>query len=237
MTANGGPLAGSMQPTTTGVYVPIPMTTGPPPAPYGIFATHPTAAGSHQSPGVGMHPNYMAGPPPQIITHCGLPPPQQTGIPDNMENICNLEMTTNNGGLMSMPPPGIQISCPNYPPPMPFYYSANGVNSIGGSSGGVSAPISASANGVHLVAPFSHQVTPSNQPTTFASPHPSMGTQVIICICCLMHAIVFVVVCMFFFVTVSFLGSHYGIFKLSFVSTHRSMESKRKSVKITVRIY
>lgn len=185
---NLGQMAVSMQSTTGGVYIPIPMTAGPPP-PYGIYAPHPSTAGAHQGPGVGMHPNYMTGPPPQIITHCGLPPPQQQAPmhsamnsasgTDNMENLGNSEMTTNNGGLIGMPPPGMQIQCPNYPPPMPFYYSANGVNSIGGSGGG--GPMPASANGVHLVAPFSHQLapsTPSNQ-TTFASPHPSMGaTQV-----------------------------------------------------------
>ncbi|KNC26490.1 Protein ovarian tumor locus [Lucilia cuprina] len=190
---NAGQMSIAMQSTAGGVYIPIPMTGGPPPpAPYGIFAPHPTAAaGAHPANGMGMHPNYMTGPPPQIITHCGLPPPvaaqQHANLSggmntaagsDNMENVCNTEMATNNAaGLIGMPPPGMQIQCPNYPPPMPFYYSANSANSMGG-NGVAGAPMPNAANGVHLVSPFSHQVppsTPSNQ-TAFASPHPSMAT-------------------------------------------------------------
>lgn len=196
----GGIIGGGQMPTMsttggTGVYIPIPMTTGAPPQPYGIFA------GTHQTPGMGMHPNYMTGPPPQIITHCGLPPPQPTQLAsqqtpiqnnlntatgsDNIDNIINSEMSNNNGAnIIGIPPPGMQIQCPNYPPPMPFYYSTNSVNTMGANSiaagGGGSGvgPMTSSANGVHLVAPFSHQITPttpSNQ-TAFAAPHSALAS-------------------------------------------------------------
>ncbi|KAM7349309.1 ovarian tumor isoform 2-T2 [Cochliomyia hominivorax] len=183
--AGAGGCGSSGQLATGGVYIPIPLTAGPPPPPpYGIFA------GPHQTPGLGMHPNYMTGPPPpQIITHCGLPPPQppstqQTPLHNNlnsgsgsdiMDNIINTDIATNSGNLIGLPPPGMQIQCPNYPPPMPFYYSPNSVNTMGGGVAGNAGP----GNGVHLVAPFSHQIAPPTTPstqTTFASPHPSMGT-------------------------------------------------------------
>ncbi|TMW44522.1 hypothetical protein DOY81_010399 [Sarcophaga bullata] len=106
---------------------------------------------------MGIHPNYMPGAPPQFIAHCNLPPPvnihgtlNTAGIgSDNIENASNSEMGTHNagvggggGGIIGMgSPTGMQFQCPNYPPPMPFYYATNGVNSASasGSSNGTVA--------------------------------------------------------------------------------------------------
>ena len=194
---NVGHLPMSLQPTASGVYIPIPLTTGPPPAPpYGIFAPHHTS-GTAQVPGMGIHPSYMAGAPPQFIAHCNLPPPANihgtlntagTGS-DNTENVSTSEMGTNNagvgggGGIIGMgSPTGMQFQCPNYPPPpMPFYYATNGVNAAAG-SGSANGTVTTAANSVHLVPPFAHhQVagsTSSNQ-IALTSPHATIGTQVI----------------------------------------------------------
>lgn len=181
-----GHLPISLQPTASGVYIPIPLTTGPPPPPppYGM-------------PGLGIHPSYLSGPPPQFITHCSLPPPptiqgalnSTVAGSDNTENALSSEMTTNNtggevGSVISMgPPTGMQFQCPNYPPPpVPLFYATNGVNTSSGSGGSAIGTVAAPTNNVHLVSPFSHQVAGStftNQ-TAFASPHATMGTQVIL---------------------------------------------------------
>lgn len=183
----------SLQQTASGVYVPVPLATGPPPAPsYGIFAPHHTS-GAPQAPGMGIHPSYMPGVSPQFIAHCNIPPPANiygTGTgSDNTENVSSSEMGTNNagvgggGGIIGMgSPTGIQFQCPNYPPPpIPFYYTTNGVNAASG-SGNASGALTTAGNNVHLVTPFAHhQVagsTSSNQ-IALTSPHATMGTQVI----------------------------------------------------------
>lgn len=179
---SGAPMAVPMQSTNGGVYIQMPMTSGPPP-PYGLFTPHP--AGGHQAAGLGMHPNYMNGPPPQLTPH-GLPPPSihggaanSTTSSENAENICNTEMLANNG-LLGMGSGGMHLQCPSFPPAMPFYYSTSGVPTSGGS--GV---VPTSSNGVHIVAPLPHhQVVSqaSSNQTAFSGTHPAVGSQVKICV-------------------------------------------------------
>lgn len=174
---NAAPMVMPMPNANGGVYIQMPMTTGPPP-PYGLFPPHPS---QQVAGGMGMHPNYMTGPPPQFNPH-GMPPlaPNVHGTTNSTasSDCAESEMMANNGLLGMGGTGGMHLPCPNFPPPMPFYYSASGIAPSG--SGGPGLATSANG-GVHLVPPLAHhQVAPptSSNQNGFSIPHPSMGSQV-----------------------------------------------------------